>query len=192
MKIKISKLKTNKKTSKATWNKKVPKYHEDNFMLANHSWEWSLPWREGSTQWDFTEENWFALGQGGSVADSFFFRALSPCLLLLLRSGTPSGLNLCRSRAFWHSLCEFKCASDIMCLEDILSSESFVTSGSQHLSLSCSIHSPEPSGEGVNKRTLLRTECFKVVCSLDTVQLWVSVLISSCGKKLPWHDSSLL
>lgn len=132
MKIRICKQKTNKKTSKATCNKKVPKYHEDNFELANHSWEWSLPWREGYTQWDSTEENWFALCQRGPVAYSFLSRALSPCLLLLLSSGTPSGLNLCRSHAFWHSLCEFKCAT-VLCLEDILVSSHLWLSASFHL-----------------------------------------------------------
>lgn len=49
------------------------------------------------------------------------------------------------------------------------SSESFVTSGSQHLSISCSIHCPDPWGEGFNKHTLCRTECFEVFCTLDTV-----------------------
>jgi hypothetical protein len=43
----------------------------------------------------------------------------------------------------------------------------------------------EPSGKGIDRDTPLRTEGFKVSCSLRIVQLWVFVLYSVyCSKKL--------
>lgn len=46
----------------------------------------------------------------GIIADTFSIGCGSPCQLSPLRSGTPSGLKLCRSYAYYHGLCEFTCS----------------------------------------------------------------------------------
>ena len=60
------------------------------------------------------------------MADSFFIIYSYPCLLPLLNTKTPSGLNLCMSSVPYHSLCEFICASVLLCLEVTVSLELFI------------------------------------------------------------------
>lgn len=52
------------------------------------------------------------------------------CSLPHFSAGVWSGLNLCRSCACCHSLCEFIHASVLLCLEDTVYSEPSTTSGS--------------------------------------------------------------
>lgn len=51
------------------------------------------------------------------------------CLLPLVSDRMLSCLNLHRSCASWHSLCDFLCAATLLCLEDTFSLESPANSG---------------------------------------------------------------
>lgn len=86
---------------------KIPKEkaHIDTCTNKTKTWDLScvgLPWSVGYTQWHSFEKNWFSLPNryqlvvGGNL-----------CLLHLLSAGILPGLNLCRTRACCHSLCEF-------------------------------------------------------------------------------------
>jgi len=70
------------------------------------------------------------LGKQMSVIDSFLVWDGSSCPLPLLSTGTLSGLNLWIPCSSCYSLCEFKFASVLLCLEGTFCLESSFLSGS--------------------------------------------------------------
>lgn len=68
-------------------------------MDPGQEWGWY-------TQYHSTGENWFSFSQQMSTANNFLVRGRTLCLLPLLGAGLLSGLNLCRSWACYHSLCD--------------------------------------------------------------------------------------
>lgn len=70
--------------------------------------------------WPSIGENWFPLFPHVSVANGFLVRGGVSCSRLFLSGGILSRLNLCRSDASFHNLCEFICALVPLCLRDTL------------------------------------------------------------------------
>ena len=81
---------------------KVYKNAIEIFVLTNYSWAWGLSLSVVDTPSETTLEK-----TKFSSADTLLVRGGSPCLLPPLSTGIPSGLNLCRSCACCHSLCQF-------------------------------------------------------------------------------------
>ena len=133
----------------------------------------TLPWCGWYAQW-------FSFLHCISIANVFLVRdgTLSP--IPTLSTGTSPGLNLYRSCARCHSLCEFIWVL-VLYLEDIVSLLSTITSGSYNLSTSSSTEIAKPPGKGFDDfydDISFRKESFTVSQSLHNFQLWTSVLIT--------------
>lgn len=108
-----------KQESKTPIRQEVPKWNKK-FTEANMEFLLCWPLAHGHgpalergwyTQWHFIGENWLSLCQWVSIANSFSVRGWTMYLLFPLNAGTHSGLNLCWSYAWCHSLCGFTYAS---------------------------------------------------------------------------------
>lgn len=86
-------------------------------MLTIHCWSWGLHVSVvsvlGETQLERTHSPFASVCQGGFLA-----RVRSSYSFLLLSTGTPLWLDLCRPSEPCHSLCDFLCASVLFGLED--------------------------------------------------------------------------
>lgn len=139
---KTPKIKTNKITKKKIWNKgkqskTKQKLQGVNFVLTNYSWACDLPWSvvamPSDTPWGKKKKNWLSIHQQVSIANSFLVRCETLYLHPPLSVETTSGLNLRRSYSCCHSLCRFICISVLFCMEDTISLESSISSGSYSL-----------------------------------------------------------
>lgn len=83
------------------------------FVLSNHSWAWSLPWRVVDTPSGPLGWNWCSSFQQVPTANTFLVRGGTLCLLSLLGARILSCLSLFRFCACSHSIC----VSILLCLE---------------------------------------------------------------------------
>lgn len=166
-------------TNKQTWSL---------LILSNYFWAYGLHWSVidilsvlyhwkkliyvslSSCQLQIT--SWLEVGIG---ITSFFFSVL----------WFLSRLNLYKSCACYHSLCEFTCESTLLCLEN--DAASAIPRG---YTLSMSSLQRAPSLE-FNKDISLSIKDFTVSHALHNMQVWVTVLITIyCKKKFFWWEVS--
>lgn len=167
-------------TNKQTWSL---------LILSNYFWAYGLHWSVIDIlsvlyHWKKTD---LRLSQQLSIANNllarswhwdYFFFFFSVLWFL-------SRLNLYKSCACYHSLCEFTCESTLLCLEN--DAASAIPRG---YTLSMSSLQRAPSLE-FNKDISLSIKDFTVSHALHNMQVWVTVLITIyCKKKLFWWEVS--
>lgn len=118
-----------KKTKKIAIRTQSTQTSRVHFVLASYSMEPTLKcgW---CTQWHSIFENWCSLSQHVSIANGFLIISGTLCLLTLLSVRILSVLHLYRSWTHCYNLFEFICVSVLTVSEDMISLESFTTSGS--------------------------------------------------------------
>lgn len=144
------------------------------FLLANYSTSalecgWYILWYS-------IGESWFSLSQKVSREISFLVRSENLCPLLLLSVGI-FGLNLCRSWARCHGLCEF--ISVLLCPEDFVS----VELPTAFLKSFCPLLGKDPwvskKDRDLMKTFPFRNGYFRASQFLPIAQLCISLLINT-------------
>ena len=116
---------------------------------------YTLLYSIGAKQFSFVFASWRQhLSWGQRIASTF-----------PVHSRSPSILDLCIPCPCCHSLCEFICASVLLCLEDTSSLMSFF------------MWFPEPQGKWLDESTLCRAKHSTVCHSLHMDQLWLSTFV---------------
>lgn len=146
MEIKIirkRRIRQKKLQPKQNETKSLEKYHWVGFLLATYAWQCSLPWSVVSRlQWGSVGNNrLFPLCQQVWIIQSFLVGW--GAVHFMLQCCDPVRPCECS-----HSLWKFLRVSVLLYLEDTVSSESALTSGSYNLSMSSSTQIPVPWGEG--------------------------------------------
>lgn len=165
-------LKQNKKHTHTEWERD----HGIHFLSTNYSRStlecgWYILWYS-------IGESWFSLSQKVSMEISFLVRSENLCPIVLLSTSVGIfGLNLCRSWARCHGLCEF--IPVLLCLEDFVSVELPTAS----LKSFCPLLGKDPwvsrRGRDSMKTFPFRKGYFRASHFLHIAQLCISLLINT-------------